>query len=68
MGAVLTATIVLILGEVDALQVPVIGVASFIATLAITRLFDASITASSKRVVTILSRHGRLSEMILNHF
>jgi hypothetical protein len=68
MGAVLTATIVLILGEVDALQVAVIGVASFIATLAITRLFDASITASSKRVVTILSRHGRLREMILNHF
>ena len=68
MGAALTAAIVLIVGEVDALQVAFIGVASFIATLAITRLFDASITASSKRIVTLLSRHGRLREMILSHF
>ncbi len=68
MGAVMTAGIVLFVGEVNALQVGVIGVASFIATLAITRFFDARITAGSKRIVTSLSRHKRLRSAILNHF
>ena len=68
MGAVLMAAIVLIIGKVDALQVAIIGVASFIASLAITRLCDASITASSKLIVTTLSRHERLRKMILSHF
>ena len=68
MGAVMTAGIVLFIGEVNALQVGVIGIASFIATLAITRLFDARITAGSKRIVSSLSRHERLRSAILNHF
>jgi hypothetical protein len=68
MGAVMTAGIVLFVGEVNALQVGVISVASFIATLAITRLFDARITAGSKRIVSSLSRHKRLRSAILNHF
>ena len=68
MGAVLSAAIVLLFGEVNALQVAIIGVASFIATLAITRLFDARITQGSKRIVSTLSHHQRLRTVILNHF
>jgi hypothetical protein len=68
MGAGVTAAIVYLVGKVDAIQVAVIGVISFIATLIITRAFDAQITRSSKRIVLMLSHHRRLRAAILSHF
>ena len=68
MGAGMTAAIVLLVDKVDAIQVAVIGVISFIATLAITRTFDSQMTRSSKRIVLMLSHHRRLRAAILGHF
>ena len=67
-GTILTASIVFVLGTVNAIQAALIGVASFIATLVITRLFEAQITQSSKAIVQFLSRYKRLRGVILNHF
>jgi len=68
MGAGVTAAIVYLLGKADAIQVAVIGVISFIVTLAITRLFDASMTRRSKQIVLRLSHHRRVLSVILSHF
>ena len=68
MGAGVTAAIVYLLGKADAIQVAVIGVVSFIVTLAITRLFDAPVTRRSKQIVLRLSHHRRVLALILSHF
>ena len=68
MGAGVTAAIVYLLGKADAIQVAVIGVVSFIVTLAITRLFDAPVTRRSKQIVLRLSHHRRVLAVILSHF
>jgi len=68
MGAGVTAAIVYLLGKADAIQVAVIGVVSFIVTLAITRLFDAPMTRRSEQIVLRLSHHRRLLAVILSHF
>ena len=68
MGAGLTAAIVYLLGRVDAIQVAVIGVISFIVTLAITRLFDTQLTWRSKQIALRLSHHRRLRAVILSRF
>jgi hypothetical protein len=68
MGAGVTAAIVYLLGKADAIQVAVIGVVSFIVTLAITRLFDAPVTQRSKQIVLRLSHHRRVLAVILSHF
>jgi hypothetical protein len=66
-SAGVTTVIVLVLREVDAVQVVIIGIFSFLATLAITRLFDLKIFRGSKRIVSMLSHHRRLHAAILNH-
>ncbi len=68
LGAGVTAAIVYLLSRVDAFQVVVIGVVSFIVTLMITRLFDTSITRRSRQIVLRLSHHRRLRAVILSHF
>jgi len=68
MGAGVTAAVVYLLGKADAIQVAVIGVVSFIVTLAITRLFDAPVTRRSKQIVLRLSHHRRILAVILSHF
>ena len=68
MGAGITAFIVFLLGKVDAIQVIVISIISFIVTLALTRLLDAPMTRGSKQIVLNLSHHRRLRMLILGHF
>ena len=68
MGAGVTAAIVYLLGKADAVQVAVIGVVSFIVTLAITRLFDAPVNRRSRQIVLRLSHHKRVLAVILSHF
>ena len=66
-SAGVTIVIVLMLREVNALQVVIIGIFSFVATLVITRLFDLEISRGSKRIISMLSHHKRLRAAILNH-
>jgi hypothetical protein len=68
MGAGVTAIVVFLLGKVDAFQVVIISVMSFIVTLAITRLLDAQISQGSKQIILRLSQHRRLRAVILGHF
>ncbi len=67
-GLGITAFIVFLLGKVDAIQVIVISIISFIVTLALTRLLDAPMTRGSKQIVLNLSHHRRLRTLILGHF
>jgi hypothetical protein len=68
LGAVITGLIVIFFGEVNAIQVALVSVFSYIATLAVTRLLDVRITRGSKSIVASLSRHRRLRSAILDHF
>ncbi len=68
LGAAVTGVIVVFFGEVNALQVAVVSVFSFAATLAVTRLFDARVMEASKRIAVSLSRHRRLRAAILDYF
>ena len=67
-GTIFTTLIVYLIGIVNAIQVAVIGIISFIITLAITRIFDIQITNISRKFVNNLSKFKRLRELVLNHF
>jgi hypothetical protein len=67
-GAILMAAIVYLIGRVDAIQVAFIGVASFIFSLVITRLFDNSVTQVSSKLVSVLSNHRRIRVVIIRNF
>jgi ribose/xylose/arabinose/galactoside ABC-type transport system permease subunit len=68
LGAVVTGAIVVFFGEVNALQVAAASVFSFVATLAMTRHFEAWITNGSKKIVATMSEHRRLRDAVLDHF
>ncbi len=68
LGAGITGGIVIFLGEVNALQVAAISVVSFVVTLALTRLIDANLTNTSRRIVALLNRHRQLRGLILDNF
>jgi hypothetical protein len=68
LGAGITGAIVIFFGEVNAMQVALVSIFSFVATLALTRVFDAQITRESKKIVASLSRHRRLRAAVLDHF
>ncbi len=68
LGAAFTGGIVIFLGEVNALQVAAISVLSFVLTLALTRLIDANLTNTARRIVALLNRHRQLRGLILDNF
>ena len=68
LGAIVTAGVVASLGTVNALQVVVIGVLSFVVSLAITRVIDDQMSHLSKIIVDYLSKHRRVRDLIVNHF
>ena len=68
LGAGITGAIVIFFGEVNAMQVALVSIFSFVATLALTRVFDVRITEGSKKIVASLSRHRRLRAAVLDHF
>jgi hypothetical protein len=67
-GAILMAIIVYLIGRVDAIQVAFIGIASFIFSLVITRLFDNSLTRVSSKLVSVLSNHRWIRLVIIRNF
>jgi hypothetical protein len=40
----------------------------FIASLVVTRLFDAQITRATKKLVELLANHGTIRDFIMKHF
>jgi hypothetical protein len=68
LGAAVTAGIVAAIGTVNALQVVLISMGSFIVTLAVTRLIDDQMSRMSRAIVSYLSRYRRIQNLIVNHF
>ncbi len=68
LGAIVTAGVVAVFGTVNALQVVLIGIGSFIFTLAVTRLFDDQMSRLSRGIVSYLSRYRRVQNLIVSHF
>jgi len=63
--AFLIATI--LLGTIGALQVVIIGLLCFIASLFISRLTDRLINRGTNRIITFMDKHERLREAILRN-
>jgi hypothetical protein len=68
LGAIIAFVYVIYFGKLDIYLLALMGVIIFIATLMITRLFDASIFRMTKRVVQWLGKYETLRDFIINHF
>lgn len=68
LGAIVTAGVVASLGTVNALQVVVISILSFVYSIAITRVIDDQMSHLSKIIVDYLSKYRRIRDLIVNHF
>ena len=68
LGAIIAFAYVMYFGKLDIYLLALMGIIIFIATLMITRLFDASIFRVTKRVVQWLGKYETLRDFIINHF
>ncbi len=68
LGAIIAFVYVMYFGKLDIYLLALMGVIIFIATLMITRLFDAQIFRATKRVVQWLGKYETLRNFIVNHF
>ena len=66
-SALITFTIVGILGSINVVEAVLIGIVLFVASLVISRLFDKQIVKLSQKIISILSRHKRASEFVLKN-
>ena len=67
-GAAITFSFVAYFGTIDVTLAVVLGVIMFVASLAITRLFDAQIVKATKSIVRRLGSHRTVRGFIMNHF
>ncbi len=67
-SALLTLMAIWYLGRIDVLQGFVIGIFVFVASLAISRLFDPTIFRITSNIVRRLSKHKRLRDFVLKNF
>ncbi len=67
-GLVFTITSVYTLGRVNALETFLIGILAFTGGLFITRMFDTQTTRVTKKAVTMLSKHKRIRDAIMEYF
>jgi len=68
LGAVTTFLFVLYVGLIDAIGMFVLGMFVFVFSLVITRLFDAQITKTTKKIIELLAGHRAVRNFIMNHF
>jgi len=68
LGALIAFWYTMYFGKLDIYLLALMGVIIFIATLMITRLFDAQIFRATKRVVRWLGKYETLRDFIINHF
>ncbi len=66
-SALITFTIVGILGSIDVVEAVLIGIVLFVASLVISRLFDKQIVKLSQKIISILCKHKRASEFVLKN-
>ena len=68
MGALITLAVFWQLGTVNVIQDFLLGVASYLASLYITRLFDDRILKFSEKLLVYLESHTRLRDFIVSKF
>jgi hypothetical protein len=68
LGAIIAFVYVIYFGKLDIYLLALMGIIIFVATLMITRLFDAQIVGATKRVVRWLGKYETLRDFIINHF
>jgi hypothetical protein len=67
-GAIITSVFIIYFGTIDVVKGFIIGIFVFVFSLVITRIFDAQITAATRKIVVFLSGHRSVRDFIMNHF
>jgi hypothetical protein len=68
LGAVIAFVYIMYFGRIDIYLATIMGLIIFVATLMITRLFDAQIIRATKGVVRWLGKYETLRDFVINHF
>ena len=68
LGAVIAFVYIMYFGKIDIYLMALLGLIIFVATLMITRLFDAQLVSATKHVVRWLGKYETLRDFIINHF
>jgi len=68
LGAIIAFVYIMYFGKIDIYLALIMGLIIFVATLMITRLFDAQIIRATKRVVQWLGKYDTIRDFIINHF
>jgi hypothetical protein len=68
LSASVTFLVVLYLGSINFRLQIVLGMFTFVFSLAVSRLLDVQIVKATKMIVAFLSNHKRLRDFVLNHF
>jgi hypothetical protein len=63
-----TFLFILYFGSINVRLQVVLGMFTFVFSLAVSRLFDVQIVKATKKIVAFLSNHKRLRDFVLNHF
>jgi hypothetical protein len=66
-GSVLFLTAVWILGSINFVQTVVLGTFVFVASLAISRLFESTIEKIVRKTINFLNKHTRIKKFILKY-
>jgi hypothetical protein len=68
LSASVTFLFILYLGSINVRLQVVLGMFTFVFSLAVSRLLDVQIVKATKRVVAFLGNHKSLRDFVLNHF
>jgi hypothetical protein len=68
LGSAVTFSFILVFGSINFALNIVVGVFSFVFSLAVSRLFDVQIVKVTKKIVDFLGHHNSLRSFLLNHF
>jgi len=68
LGASVTFLFILYFGSVNFRLQIILGMCTFVFSLAISRLLDVQIVRATKQIVAFLGNHGTLRDFLLNHF
>ena len=68
LSASITFLFILYFGSIDLRLQVVLGMFTFVFSLAVSRLFDVQIVKATKKIVAFLGYHKSLRNFILNHF
>jgi hypothetical protein len=68
LSASVTFLVILYLGSINVRLQIILGIFTFVFSLAVSRLLDVQIVKATKMIVALLGNHKRLRDFVLNHF